>query len=570
MMRNVTIIILIILLLVCPVSAWSELVSADPEGTYQPGTGGALFTPDQIVWVPNGQQVDIETIYGDISIYYSNAVSDPSTGINCGYNSAGSSGNGTVTFNVNNRVWCFYENSISRRQGYFGYYVNDTMPAWVDINAAFSGSPTSGFVPLTVSFTDSSTGGPTSWLWDFGDGSNSTLQSPSHQYTSAGTYTVKLYASKTGSSDWENKTSYITVNAYSAPMCSYTATTYTGSSPYDVTFNDTSGNSPTTSYWNFDSEDQPWISVSPSKTSSLFNTTVTYSGTGSGYIMHWVSNPAGTSNCALKAFNISGIAPTPTPTPSIPFPNQTGICQYASISLGSGTVESYERYCELLYPSGSSSSTIFPSGDTALISSNLFTTQLGTYIYNQYNSSGQLEYRSSYVVQDCSGIPTETPTIIPTQTTLQTFPTVTGTLGPQWTMKVTPTIQPYSTIPPTLPTIPEGALNATRTEQILIDFSPALQTYTNMVKGVFTDANNMFMWPVVLALSPISNIVNMITFILSLFTQYLTTFTPMFTLPYQVFVSLINSIHWKIKAVISFGLVVDTILMVYYLKRSRF
>ncbi len=41
------------------------------------------------------------------------------------------------------------------------------------IVADFSGTPTSGTVPLTVQFTDLSTGGPTMWSWDFGDGGTS-------------------------------------------------------------------------------------------------------------------------------------------------------------------------------------------------------------------------------------------------------------------------------------------------------------------------------------------------------------------------------------------------------------
>jgi PKD repeat protein len=46
---------------------------------------------------------------------------------------------------------------------------------------------------LSVSFTDTSTGNPTSWLWDFGDDSPpSTLQNPAHQYEVADSYTVTL------------------------------------------------------------------------------------------------------------------------------------------------------------------------------------------------------------------------------------------------------------------------------------------------------------------------------------------------------------------------------------------
>ncbi len=78
--------------------------------------------------------------------------------------------------------------------------------------AAFTGTPTSGYAPLTVNFTDQSTNNPTSWSWTFGDGGTSTAQNPSHIYTSAGTYTVTLTAANAYGSDGETKTGYITVN----------------------------------------------------------------------------------------------------------------------------------------------------------------------------------------------------------------------------------------------------------------------------------------------------------------------------------------------------------------------
>ncbi len=77
--------------------------------------------------------------------------------------------------------------------------------------ANFDGSPTSGSVPLTVSFTDLSSGDPTSWTWDFGDGGSSNIQNPTHEYTVAGTYSVSLTVSNAYGSDTETKVDYITV-----------------------------------------------------------------------------------------------------------------------------------------------------------------------------------------------------------------------------------------------------------------------------------------------------------------------------------------------------------------------
>lgn len=75
----------------------------------------------------------------------------------------------------------------------------------------FTATPTVGLAPLTVQFNDTSLRSPTSWTWDFGDGSTSTDQNPEHTYTSTGTYTVKLIASHPYDSDEETKVNYITV-----------------------------------------------------------------------------------------------------------------------------------------------------------------------------------------------------------------------------------------------------------------------------------------------------------------------------------------------------------------------
>lgn len=60
---------------------------------------------------------------------------------------------------------------------------------------SFSADQTNGCGSLTVQFKDESQGTPTSWSWDFGDGSPaSTQQNPSHTYSAAGTFDVKLTA----------------------------------------------------------------------------------------------------------------------------------------------------------------------------------------------------------------------------------------------------------------------------------------------------------------------------------------------------------------------------------------
>ncbi|UCG61522.1 MAG: S8 family serine peptidase [Candidatus Zixiibacteriota bacterium] len=77
--------------------------------------------------------------------------------------------------------------------------------------ANFSGTPTYGLAPLEVSFTDLSSCEPTSWEWDFGDGSPvSYEENPTHTYTVADVYTVTLTVSNAYGEDTEVKVDYIT------------------------------------------------------------------------------------------------------------------------------------------------------------------------------------------------------------------------------------------------------------------------------------------------------------------------------------------------------------------------
>jgi PKD repeat protein len=78
--------------------------------------------------------------------------------------------------------------------------------------ADFVGTPTTGTIPFTVDFTDLSSGSPTTWAWNFGDGGTSSAQNPSHTYTSAGVYDVILTVTNADGSDSETKQGYITAD----------------------------------------------------------------------------------------------------------------------------------------------------------------------------------------------------------------------------------------------------------------------------------------------------------------------------------------------------------------------
>ncbi|MBQ3833133.1 MAG: PKD domain-containing protein, partial [Bacteroidales bacterium] len=77
--------------------------------------------------------------------------------------------------------------------------------------ADFSANKTTVAINETVSFSDESSFAPTSWAWDFGDGTTSTEQNPTHSYAEVGTYTVQLTVENENGSDTEIKENYITV-----------------------------------------------------------------------------------------------------------------------------------------------------------------------------------------------------------------------------------------------------------------------------------------------------------------------------------------------------------------------
>ena len=79
------------------------------------------------------------------------------------------------------------------------------------VHASFSALPISGDAPLTVAFTDKTTGDVENLTWIFGDGFTSNEKNPEHTYTKPGIYTVLLNADGPGGNDSVERTDLISV-----------------------------------------------------------------------------------------------------------------------------------------------------------------------------------------------------------------------------------------------------------------------------------------------------------------------------------------------------------------------
>ena len=170
-----------------------------------------------------------------------------------------------------------------------------TRPAFITVDPA----PTADFVadttnscaaPLTVNFTDLSTGGAVAWDWDFGDGNTSTAQNPTHTYTAPGTYDVTLTVTS-GS----GCTNTITFNNYIQivpPVADFVGNPLLGCIPLVVNFTDASvSNEPIVS-WQWDFGD--------GNTSTAQNPSNTYTAAGTYTVTLIIVNSAGCTDTLVR------------------------------------------------------------------------------------------------------------------------------------------------------------------------------------------------------------------------------------------------------------------------------
>lgn len=199
-------------------------------------------------------------------------------------------------------------------------------------SANFTGTPVAGCSPLIVVFEDQSLNTPTSWLWDFGNGSTSTAKNPTATYFTSGNYTVKLTATNGNGTNTLERTNYITVHAI--PNTNFTTIDTLGCFPHTVRFTDTSppvaGHTNSTWEWNF----------GDGSISTLQNPTHIYTASGNYNVTLKITNDKGCSKVFSKTAYIkvsSGVVANFTKT-APNFCNPPAAVSFTSIATGPGTL----------------------------------------------------------------------------------------------------------------------------------------------------------------------------------------------------------------------------------------
>jgi PKD repeat protein len=237
--------------------------------------------------------------------------------------------------------------------------------------ANFALTPAQGSAPLTVAFTDLSSGGPSSWLWEFGDGQSSSDANPIHVYSAAGTYDVQLTASNAYGSSSLSSSTAVQVLAPVLPVAEFSATPTAGVAALAVAFSDLSSGDPTSWLWEF----------GDGATSAARHPSHSYGTPGVYDVSLTASNAAGPSTLLRAGFvTVSPSAASQTFTPVAD----------ARVSLSSPT-SNYGLETTLRAKSGSSAQRSYLRFDTtALGSGAVLSATLRLYVTDPSSSGGSV------------------------------------------------------------------------------------------------------------------------------------------------------------------------------------
>ena len=159
---------------------------------------------------------------------------------------------------------------------------------------SFTVDRTGGSAPVQVRFTDTSIGHPDRWVWDFGDGSTSSEQNPTHMYSWAGIFTIKLttYNIVGSTSTIQRKVITVTTDQAMRPVANFIASPTDGTAPMGVRFTDTSVGHPDHWLWTFND----------GSTETVQNPSHTFKKEGTYAVTLQVSNQYGTDTETKEGF----------------------------------------------------------------------------------------------------------------------------------------------------------------------------------------------------------------------------------------------------------------------------
>ncbi len=160
-------------------------------------------------------------------------------------------------------------------------YINVRHP--IPPSAAFSVSPSVGKAPLNVIFSDNSSGDITSYLWDFGDGSTSTLQNPVHTFATLGGKSVTLKVVGPAGESIIKKENVVYIAGHNVPSIDFSASKVSGKLPLTVTFSESSRDTINSRLWDF----------GDGQVSNDMNPTHTYTSIGSYSVSLTAKNSGG-------------------------------------------------------------------------------------------------------------------------------------------------------------------------------------------------------------------------------------------------------------------------------------
>ena len=164
------------------------------------------------------------------------------------------------------------------------------------VSADFNWSPASPVTTDNVSFFDRSSGTPTSWSWNFGDGTVSTQQNPVKRFTVAGTYTVMLTVSNGTASSTMSHSISVAPSAPAVPnvVAAFDWTPATPNQGGSVQFSDRSTGSPVAWSWSF----------GDGATSNVENPAHTFAGPGN-YTVTLTATNSVSSSTATHVVNVA-------------------------------------------------------------------------------------------------------------------------------------------------------------------------------------------------------------------------------------------------------------------------